>query len=254
MIDWRIVSWRQYAQHQQLLKNWQLAHQEGNSLALEAAEKAVVTCWCGTEVIHDKHLVAGLFLSIVNTPLPTVRPVCCIQYMGVTYRAHKGLKLPGKHLIMGAVTFGDALELLQTDELLHDKPQRIPRVIALMLKPDKRKAPLLKVPNLPVPIVLGAYQLFQNFRQQLTETYPPVFKSTADGKAQKAGLNKLNRFGWYNLLYEAADGRLECFEAIKKMSLHTVMQFLVRKREEQHYVIRLQQVYADEARHRNRRP
>jgi hypothetical protein len=56
---------------------------------------------------------------------------------------------------------------------------------------------------------------------------------------RKAGIDRLNRFGWYNLLWTAAAGRLELFEPVKQMNVLTVFQFLTRQREEAEFNSRL---------------
>lgn len=250
MINWREVKWTQYAQHLNFLKQWQQAEQCGDVIKRTAAERQLVACWMGSDLPDDADLITGIFLSIIAQPLPDTDNIKSVEHGSVKAELPGGLQIGDKHLIMGQISFGDALEALQADELMRDSPDRIPQVLQSLFMGGKK----IDVSGWPVFVVLGLYKTFQQFRQQLTESYPVLFRSGSDGKARKAGIKRLNRFGWYNLLYEATGGRLEYFEAIKGKNLHTVMQFLLRKREEQHFTNRLQQVYAEEAKTKNRRP
>ena len=57
----------------------------------------------------------------------------------------------------------------------------------------------------------------------------------------------MNKYGWYNLLYNAADSKLQYFDEIRKMDVLTVFQFLMRQKEEIEFQNRLQKVYTQES-------
>ena len=216
--------------------------------------------WTGWDDVADRDsdLITGLFYAIVCSPLPEVEPKREVSWQEVTLRCPADRELPGKTLPMGEVSFGQALEALQTDYVLKDQPDRLLHIAQCWCEIEVKEsrshndvAELLC--SMPLPIFLTVNEAFMQFRQNILDSYASLFEGGAGSGMQKAGLGRLQRFGWYNLLYEASGGRVEVFEQIKQMNVHTVLQYLVRHREEQRFIYSVRQIQAYETNVQNRR-
>lgn len=93
----------------------------------------VVCFWTGWENVkeRDADLVLGIFASIARlTALPQPAALKAFEHEGEWYHAPEDLQQLKKHLPMGKITFGQALEALQIEKLLDGDSSRIPFVLA----------------------------------------------------------------------------------------------------------------------------
>ncbi len=96
---------------------------------------AVVKFWTGWDTVKDKDpdLVLGIFaVADKLTVLPEPRELKAFEHEGAFYHAPADLQLLNKLAPMGKATFGQALEALQIEQLMHGKYEMIPYVLATL--------------------------------------------------------------------------------------------------------------------------
>lgn len=97
--------------------------------------EAIVKFWTGWDTVKDKDtdLVLGIFTAIDKlTVVPEPVALKAFEHEGEFYHAPADLQLLNKLAPMGKANFGQALEALQIEQLMQDKYEMIPYVLATL--------------------------------------------------------------------------------------------------------------------------
>ncbi|MDX2000942.1 MAG: hypothetical protein SFW35_00790 [Chitinophagales bacterium] len=202
MLDIQQITIGQYLNYCHLIKEWQptLEAQFPNKEDISYLEilnkcpeyiEAIVKFWTGWETIRDKDadMVFGLFVAIEKLNIiPEPVPLKAFELEGEWYHAPTDVQLLEKTVPMGNATFGQALEALQTEQLMQGNMDLVPHVLAtIFLKEGEtiddvplseraasmRRLPLVKAMNAYFFLARSASTWLKRINRYLEATMMP---------------------------------------------------------------------------------
>ena len=67
---------------------------------------------------------------------------------------------------------------------------------------------------------MANFFFFDKAKNRIFQTYPAIFRTDTE---QGANHNRLTKYGWYNVLYMAADGNLKTMKLLEESKVDEVM-------------------------------